>query len=205
MSHKIALCLALFATLGMTGCTVDSPTPEDFNDTFLEALPGDSEDDRALSFHAPVDSDISVQFRESLGGAELGSETVANAFVVVQGVRVGAYEEGAVVWRTVSDKPFRLDLTALAEGEVEELARGPFSAGEYAGIALGISDAWVVDTSGRRSALELPGDALVIRETFSLYPGESTRLVVNFGALQHLEADGGSWATEPAPSLEVED
>lgn len=205
MTHKIALSLALFATFGMTACTVDSPTPEDFNYSFLEELPGDSHDDRALDFHAVVGSDISLRFRDSLDGADLVDEDVAEAVLLVGEVQVGAYEDGAVVWRSIRTEPFKLDLMALGDGDAEELAQGPFSTGEYAGVALGIADAWVVDTEGRKSSMKLPGLALVINEKFALQEGDSTELVLNFGGLGGLEFNGETWFTEPSPSLDVYD
>lgn len=205
MTQKIALSLALFATLGMTACTVDAPTPEEFNYSFLEELPGGSKVDHTLKFETPADSHIALSFRDSQDGTDSVDDDVSRVIVAIDEVRVASLDDdGDVVWQTISKVPFQVNLMALASGELQEIAKGPMPTGEYIALAMGITDAWVVEASGTETELNLPGKALLIKETFDLDPHGSTELVVGFGGLAGLERDGGRWSTEPVASLAVD-
>lgn len=209
MTQKIALSLslslALFATLGTTACTVDAPTPEDFNYSFLEELPGSTKVDHTPKFKTPADSHITLKFRDSEQGTDFVDDDVSRVIVAIEEVRVASLDDdGDVVWHTVSKVPFQVDLMSLASGDVHEVAKGPMPTGEYIALAMGISGAWVVETSGTEAKLQLPGKALLIKETFDLDPHGSTDLVVAFGGLEGLEYDGERWSTEPAVSLAVD-
>lgn len=206
MTQKIALSLALFATLGMTACTVDAPTTEDFNYSFLEELPETSEVDHSLKFEIPSDSHFTLNFRDSVVDIDALPDDVSRAILIVEGVQVASLDDdGEVVWRTVRKTPFEVDLMKLASGDVQEIVDGPLPTGEYVAIAMRITESWVVDAStGEELGLKLPGPALLVKETFDLDPNGSTELTMEFGALGSLAFDGDNWTTEPAVSLEVD-
>lgn len=206
MTQKIALSLALFATLGMTACTVDAPTTEDFNYSFLEELPPSSQVDHTLKFRTAADSHFTLSFRDSVGDLDLVDDDLSRAIIVIDEVQVASLDShGKVVWRTVRKAPFDVDLMKLASGDVQEIVDGPLPTGEYVAVAMSISESWVVQAStGKELGLKLPGAALLIKETFELDPHGTTDLAVEFAALGSLEFDGDNWSTEPVVSLEVD-
>ncbi len=198
MTRKIALSLALFASLGMTACTVDAPTPEDFNYSFLDELPGASSAFNELPFRAPADAHIIVSFGDSDQGIDDVPSSAVEVMLAIDTVRVSTVdEEGNTQWRTIRKDTVELDLLQLADGSLEQLADGPFSAGQYTGLAIEFEDAWVVAPGGKKSRIELPGRKLVIEEEFELYPDASTEFVVNFGGLRGLRNHLGRWSTTP--------
>lgn len=206
MTQKIALSLALFATLGMTACTVDAPTTEDFNYSFLEELPPSSQVDHTLKFKTPADSHFTLSFRDSSGDIDFLDEDVSRAILVIEGVQVASLDsDGELVWRTVNKVPFDVDLMKLASGDVQEIVDGPLPMGKYVAVAMRITESWVVEAStGDELGLKLPGAVLLVKETFELDAHGTTELAVEFAALGSLEFDGENWTTEPVVSLEVD-
>ncbi|MGH1343113.1 MAG: DUF4382 domain-containing protein [Nannocystales bacterium] len=200
MTHKIALSLALFASFGMTACTVDSPPPpEEFNYSFLDELPGAPTDGRALAAPGGVlDSQISIEFRDSLHGTDDVPERIAAVPLTIDGVRIGVEDaEGNMSWRVLGSKPVDVDLMTLADGESERISFGPAPEGHYSAIAFKISSAQIVKDSGASQELGLPGSVTVIEEDFALEASQDHAFLVQFGGLRGIENGGDGWATDP--------
>lgn len=198
MTHKIALSLALFASLGLTACTVDAPTPEDFNYSFLDELPSTpSAVDSFSPNKVALDSHITIEFRDSLHGTDDVPDEISAVPMTIEAVRVATEDaEGNLEWRDVASKTIDLDLLSLADGGHQRIAYGPAPEGHYAAIAFKIGDAEVVDDEGVHE-LGLPGAAVIIEREFELRPFEEHEFVVQYGGLRGLEEDVDGWSTDP--------
>ena len=203
MTHKIALSLALFASLGLTACTVDAPTPEDFNYSFLDELPGaPSSVDSFTTSKQPLASQISIEFRDSLQGTDDVSEKVAAVPLLIEGVRLATSDaEGNLTWRDVASKPTELDLMTLADGETKRIAFGPVPEGQYAAIAFKVASSEVVLDDGDSYELALPGAAVIIEREFYLQAFEEHDFVVQFRGLRGVEEGALGWSTDPSPGF----
>lgn len=198
MTHKIALSLALFASLGLTACTVDSPTPEDFNYSFLDELPGTpSEVDSFTTAKQPLNSQISIEFRDSLHGTDDVPDGITSVPMTIEAVRIATEDaEGNLNWIDVASKVIDLDLMTLADGDHQRIAFGPVPEGRYAAIAFKVGDAEVVADDGVHE-LGLPGAAVIIEQEFYLQAFEEHEFVIQYGGLRGLEEDLDGWSSDP--------
>ena len=204
MTAKTALFTALFATATMTACSVDAPTDEDFNYSFLDEIPGTPTETFGFTSN-PVESRIEVRFRDSMHGTEELEEKVESVRVVIESVAVEKhFGHDQTEWKTLSLDPIEVDLFDLADGEVKRLGGGPIRPGDYGAVALEFGKARVVTIDGEEHELELPGPVLVIERDFKLLDFETAELFINLGALRGLEVAGGEWVADPTPSVLVD-
>ena len=204
MTHKTALTLALFATLGTTACSVDAPTRDNFDYSFLDEMPEGLTTE--LGFAAPVEANFRVLFRDGLYGTEFVSPKADEVHLEIDRIMVEAVDgHGGSKWFAVRDSPISVDLLTLADGEVARLGGGPVPAGRYGAVALRISQAWVLNAEGFKQPLALPGSVLSLdTELISVDADEMTTLTLDLGALRSLEYDGDEWYAEPSPSYTVD-
>lgn len=203
MTDKIALSLALFATLGLTACTVDAPTSEEFNYSFLDELPGGpSQLDSFTTAKQPLESLLAIEFRDSLHGTEDVPEKVVAVPLTIDGVRLGSADaEGNMTWRKIASKPIEFDLMTLADGDTQPLAYGPVAEGRYSAIAFKIASSEMVTDGGDVHELGLPGSVVVIERDFYLGAFEDYDFVVQFGGLRGIEFGVDGWVTDPNVSF----
>jgi len=205
MTHKIALSLALFASLGLTACTVDSPTPEDFNYSFLDELPGaPAAVDSFTTLEEPLSAEIRIEFRDSEHGTDDVPEKISAVPLLIDGVRLGTADaEGNIQWRSIASQRTDLDLMELSDGETQLIASGPVPEGQYSAIAFKIATSEVVLGDGDTEELGLPGAAIVIEREFYLQAFEDHDFVIRFGGLRGIEESVDGWVTDPNLSLHL--
>lgn len=203
MTRKIALSLALFASLGTTACTVDAPTRENFDYSFIEEMPEDIPAE--FGFAIAYDGDFTLEFREGLEGTKFVEEKAVEVHVVIERVMVASIaEDGSRSWLSLRSSPADLDLMRLANGRAASLADGPIPPGVYGPLVFNITRAWVVDLDGNSRDLEMPGSVLRIDTEFKLFDDEPAILNLDFGALRTLEFDGDTWYCEPNVTFDIE-
>ncbi len=206
MTHKIALFIALFASLGTVACTVDAPERENFDYSFQEEIPEDFASE--LGFAAPVfNAEVKVRFGDSHHGVPDFLEKVGAVDVVIGRVQIQRLGQGDTYeWITLRNTPLEVDLLDLADGSIERIAAGPIADGRYGAIAIEFSEAYTEDLEGEVSKLRLPGMALYIEDTFRVYEGTTTELIVRLGALRTMEpSDDGSWRADPNVNFQIID
>ncbi|MCR9160232.1 MAG: hypothetical protein ACE37F_27480 [Nannocystaceae bacterium] len=207
MTHASALSIAVFASLAL-GCSVDAPTRENFDYSFQEAMPEEMDGDHApeLTFtHSAYDTDFVVRFSDSHHGTTNVDPDVRSVGLVIESVQLQQLDADGqeLSWVTVRDTPIEVDLMNLADGAVEKIAGGPISEGQYGAVAIEFSYAYVQESDGDVSELELPGMALYLEEGFRIYEGTRTDLGVRLGALRSLERDGDHWVSDPNVNMDV--
>jgi hypothetical protein len=204
MTHKTALSIALFATFGMTACSVDAPERENFDYSFQEEMPEDLSTELGFT-NSVYDADIVVHFGDSNHGLSDVDPKVGSVGVVIESIqlqRLGA-DEDSHTWVTLTDSPVELDLMQLADGSLERIAGGPIAEGRYGAIAVEFSEAYVADGEGEISKLALPGMALYVEDLFRVRGGGEFTIELQLGALRSLERDGDHWITDPNVRFEV--
>jgi DNA-binding beta-propeller fold protein YncE len=111
---------------------------------------------------------------------------------------VRAYHE-AEGWQLVSDAPRTVDLLALDEGVLVELSGAALPAGTYTEVRLRVRDQWVV-IGGQRHPLIVPSGSqsgLKLVHAFTLAPGETVSLHLDFATGAHLAANDSGYLLRP--------
>ncbi len=206
MNNKTALSTALSTALlafGLSACSVDAPTTDDFDYSFLEAIPQDdfSGELSAAPVHDPADAALNVRFRDSDHGIDAEFEKISSVYLSIDTVevqRIGSH--GLSTWESVRKEPILVDLMTLADGDVERLGAGPLPAGEYTGIRLVLGKRWVDLEDDTEQDLDLPGNVLVLGGHFDLDTDETRTMVIDFAGLRSLDVEGDTWSMDPTPS-----
>ncbi len=203
MKHTTALSTALLFAFGLTACSVDAPTKEDFDYSFLEATPHAGFANSFGTAPEPADAALNIQFRDSDHGIDAEIEKVTSVPLVIESIDVRtSLPHGMSTWRSVRSTPVLVDLMKLADGGVERLGAGPLASGEYSGIRLVIGQRWVETEDGEEGKLELPGDVLLLEGTFDLDENETRTMLIEFVGLRSLDEEGaGVWSIDPTPTV----
>ena len=113
--------------------------------------------------------------------------------------------EDGEVWLPIRSDAIEVDLLSVKDGDSRTIARGPMPEGDFSALRLHLGDAFV-EEGGHKSALELPGDVLLIEGDYELIERERTTLTVAFGGLRGLSqtADGEAWEMDPHVTVSAE-
>jgi hypothetical protein len=204
MTAKIALfTTALFAFAGMTACSVDAPTDEEFNYSFLDEMPGTPS--KAFGFTAnPVESHFQIRFADGNQGTDEVSEKISSVNVSIASVALGRSNgHGEVQWTNFELDRADIDLMEVADGEFELLASGPIEPGQFSAVAIELSEKWIVTSEGDPLPFGLPGPVLVIESPFSIDPFDTASIDISLGALRTIEWENQEWVSDPYPSVYV--
>ena len=130
---------------------------------------------------------------------------VAHAVVYLSGVEVHYVSGNATEWITIVDAPPSFDLMEVLDGVEEILGSADVAAGKYTQIRMEVDRVEVVTTAGDSYTAEIPSGTLKIVRPFTVEPGGTTILTLDFDGEKSLILTGkGKALFKPVVKLLIE-
>jgi len=130
---------------------------------------------------------------------------VESAVVYLSGVEVHYVSGNATEWITIVGAPPSFDLMEVLDGVEEVLGSAEVAAGKYTQIRMEVDRVEVVTTAGDNFTAEIPSGTLKIVRPFTVEPGGTTVLTLDFDGEKSLILSGkGKALFKPVVKLLIE-
>lgn len=130
---------------------------------------------------------------------------VAHAVVYLSEIEVHYVSGNATEWITIVGEPKSFDLMAVLDGVEEILGSANVTAGKYTQIRMAVDQVEVETTAGDKITAEIPSGTLKIVRPFTVEPGGTTVLTLDFDGEKSLILTGkGKALFKPVVKLLIE-